>query len=101
MKRGAAHFQRWVTRNRMLLWWAVFLPLMLAILLSSWDHLTVPVVVEVTKDSFWALLFQSSTLIASARVVMVALGVVIIMICLFFPALRVGKEGVYWTKEKE
>ena len=101
MKPGAAYFQRWVTKNRMLLWWMVFLPLMLAILLSSWDHLTVPVAVEAAKEGFWATLLQSPTLVTLARVVMVALGVVIIMICLFFPALRVGKEGVYWTREKE
>lgn len=101
MKRGAVYFQRWVTKNRMLLWWTVFLPLMLTILFFSWDHLTVPVSAGETKDSFVEALFQSMPLIVLARVVVVALGIVVIMICLFFPAFRVGKEGVYWTREKE
>ncbi len=101
MRWKIAYFQQWVTKNRMLLWWAVFLPLLLTILITSWEHLTVPVAVEKAPAGFWPALFQSAPLITLARVVIVALGVVVIMICLFFPALRVGKSGVHWTKEKE
>ena len=101
MKRGTVYFQRWVANNRLLLWWMIFLPLMLLILVISWEHLTIPVEIEEKNGNFFQELFQSFPLIILARVVVIAVGVVIIMICLFLPVFRVGKEGVQWTREKE
>jgi len=74
---------------------------MLLILLSSWEHLAVPVGATTETPGFVGQLFQSMTLVVLARVVLVAVGIVIIMICLFFPFFRVGKEGVQWSREQE
>lgn len=101
MKRQTVYFHRWVRKNPLFLWWLIFLPLMLVILLTSWEHLTVPVGAEPEPPGFLGQLFQAMTLVVLARVVLVAVGVVIIMICLFFPLFRVGKEGVQWSREQE
>jgi hypothetical protein len=55
----------------------------------------------VMLPGFIPQLVHSFPLIVLARVVLVAIGVVIIMICLFFPLFRVGKEGVQWSREQE
>ncbi|NLY91807.1 MAG: hypothetical protein GX081_09445 [Firmicutes bacterium] len=101
MKRRSVYFHRWVRKNPLFLWWLIFLPLMLLILLSSWEQLTVPVEAEPEPTGFLGQLFQTMTLVVLARVVLVAVGVVLIMICLFFPLFRVGKEGVQWSREQE
>ena len=101
MKRKTNYFHRWLRKNPIYLWWLIFLPLMLLILLTSWEHLTVPLQDGISPPSFLAGLFQSFTLVVLARVVLVAVGVVIIMICLFFPLFRVSKEGVQWSREQE
>lgn len=101
MKRRSVHFHRWVRKNPLFLWWLIFLPLMSLILLSSWEQLTVPVEAKPEPTSFMGQLFQTVTLVVLARIVLVAIGVVLIMICLFFPLFRVGKEGVQWSREQE
>lgn len=101
MKGGLIAFHRWVSKNPLYLWWSIFLPLMLVILFTSWDELTVPMADTAQPPGFIPQLVQSFTLVALARVVLVAIGVVLIMICLFFPLFRVGKEGVQWTREQE
>ena len=101
MKRPLAYFHRWVRKNPLILWWLIFLPLLLVILHTSWEHLTLPLEVEPGPPSFWPNLFYSFPLIVLARIVLVAVGLVIIMICLFFPLFRVSKEGVQWSREQE
>ncbi|HEY8392983.1 MAG TPA: hypothetical protein VIL83_09695 [Capillibacterium sp.] len=101
MKPRSVYFHRWVQKNPLYLWWLIFLPLMLLILFSSWEQLTVPVEPQPEPAGFLGQLFQSVTLVVLSRVVLVAVGVVLIMICLFFPLFRVGKEGVQWSREQE
>jgi hypothetical protein len=101
LKQQSVYFHRWVRKNPLFLWWLIFLPLMLLILVSSWEHLTVPGDTEPAPPGLFGRLFQSFALVVLARVVLVAVGVVIIMICLFFPLFRVGKEGVQWSREQE
>ncbi|NLM37228.1 MAG: hypothetical protein GX202_03765 [Firmicutes bacterium] len=101
MKQSLAYFQRWVRKNPLILWWLIFLPLMLVILYTSWGHLTAPLAVEDNPPGFWINLVHSFPLVVLARIVLVAVGLVLIMICLFFPLFRVSKEGVQWTREQE
>lgn len=101
MKGRLMAFHRWVTKNPLYLWWLIFLPLILVIIITSWEQLTVPMADTAKLSGFIPQLVQSSTLVVLARIVLVAIGLVIIMICLFFPLFRVGKEGVQWTREQE
>lgn len=101
MKRSLAYFHRWVRKNPLILWWLIFLPLLLMILYTSWEHLTAPLAVENNLPGFWLNLFHSFPLVVLARIVLVAVGLVLIMICLFFPLFRVSKEGVQWSREQE
>lgn len=101
MKRQSTYFHRWVRKNPLILWWLIFLPLLLLILFTSWEHLTAPLEAGAVPPGFLPSLFFSYPLIVLARVVLVAVGVVLIMICLFFPLFRIGKEGVQWSREQE
>ncbi len=44
-------------------------------------------------------IFNSPLIIILGRIVLVALGTVILLICVFFPYFNVSKEGIQWTKE--
>jgi hypothetical protein len=97
-----ANLQQWLTRNRMLLWWLIFIPLLSLILICNTSLLKIPPrVLNDSLLSFQYKIFSTASLIVLARVALVATGLVVILICLFFPLFRVGKEGVQWTKELE
>lgn len=96
------NIQHWLTKNRLWLWWAIYIPLVACILIFNNKELNLPV------DYLHNLIlspqykvFNSSLIIILARVLVIAVGVVVLMICLFFPYFRVSKEGVQWTKEFE
>lgn len=101
MKRPLTYFHRWVRKNPLILWWLIFLPLLLGILSTSWEHLTAPLAADPNTSGWWPGLFHSFPLIVLARIILIAVGLVIIMVCLFFPLFRVGKEGVQWSREQE
>ncbi len=97
-----ANLQQWLTRNRLLLWWLIFLPLLALILLCNQSLFKIPS--QLLNDSllsFQYKIFNAPTLIIVARIALIAVGLVVILICLLFPLFRVGKEGVQWTKELE
>jgi hypothetical protein len=97
-----ARFQLWLTKNRLWLWWAIYIPLVVLIIIFNWEQLNLP-----SNDlsnlgiSPQYKIFNSVLIIVLARVTLVAIGVVLIMICLFFPFFRVSRGGVQWTKEFE
>lgn len=96
------NFQPWLTKNRMLLWGIIFLPLLLAILIFNRSLLSLPS--HLLNDpalSFQYKVANTATLIILARIAAIAVGLVVILICLFFPLFRIGREGVQWTKELE
>jgi hypothetical protein len=101
MKPGTVHFQQWVSKNRLLLWWMIFLPLMAVILVISWEYLIIPTKDDGVAYSFLQEILNTMPLLVLSRIVLIAVGLVVILICLFFPVFRVGKEGVQWTREKE
>jgi len=96
------NWQKWISHNRLLVWWLVFIPLILVILFLTWGQLRVTST-ELANPvlSLQYKIFNSAPLIMIARVVLIAIGLVIIMICLLFPILQVSKEGVQWSKELE
>lgn len=102
MWRKFINIQQWLAKNRLLLWWVVFVPVVLLIVLCNTRYL-VPEVTDIANPliPLQFKIFNSVLLIVLARIVLVALGVVIMMICLLFPVLRVGREGIQWTKELE
>jgi hypothetical protein len=98
----AANFQGWLGKNRLWLWWSIYIPLLTGILFLNSKQLNLPV--EDLKNLILSpqyKIFNSSLIIVLARVVVVAAGVVALMVCLFFPYFRVSKEGVQWTEELE
>jgi hypothetical protein len=97
-----ANLQQWLTKYRILLWWLLFLPVLGLILAYNQGLLNIPArVLDDSLLSFQYKIFNSTVIIIVIRIALVAMSLVIIMICLFFPLFRVGKEGVQWTKELE
>lgn len=94
--------QKWMSKNRLIIWWVVFIPLVALVLACNFGGL-VPDSADVhnATHSLQFKIFDSVLLIVLARIILVALGVVILMLCLLFPVLQVGKEGIQWTKELE
>jgi hypothetical protein len=97
-----AGVQHWLTKYRLWIWWAIYIPVLAGILIFYNKQLELPI------DDLRNLIlspqykvFNSGLIIFLARVVVIAVGVVILMICIFFPYFRVSKEGVQWTKEFE
>lgn len=96
------NLQQWLTRNRILLWWLLFLPLLASILIYNRNLLNIPSqIINDSLLSFQYKIFNSAVIIIVLRVALVAVSLVIIMVCLFFPLFRVSKGGVQWTKELE
>lgn len=96
------NMQQWLTKNRMLLWGLIFLPLLLLIVFLNRSLFDLPSQLLNNPDvSFQYKVANNAIVIILARIAAIAMGLVIIMICLFFPVFRVGKEGVQWTKELE
>ena len=94
--------QEWISHNRLILWWLIFVPLLMLIIIFNWKHLTIsPGILGNEHLSFQYKLFNSMTLIFIARICLITIGLLVVMICLFFPVIRLGKEGVQWTKEME
>lgn len=96
------NLQQWLTKNRVLIWWLIFLPLLLLILVFNRNLLDLPS--HLLNDSFLSFQYKvinTSALIILARIALIAVGLVIIMICLLFPLFQVSKSGVQWTKELE
>lgn len=95
-------FQRWVTRNRLIAWWSVFLPaLILLVLLSQKDLNVTKEVIENTDLSFQYKVLNFPSFVVLARVTMIAGCTVVLMICLLLPVFRISKTGVQWSKEME
>jgi hypothetical protein len=94
------NFQHWLTNNRLWLWWAIYIPLVAMILIVNKKQLFLPVddLHNLILSPLYKI-FNSALIIIIARIIVIAVGVVILMICLFFPYFRVSKEGVQWTKE--
>lgn len=102
MRRGFYSFQKWVTTNRLLAWWSLFLPAIALLLLLTKKDLIVTE--EVLNDA--ALSFQDKVLNAPSLVIMVralffTACLVGFLICLLLPVFRVSRTGVQWTKELE
>lgn len=101
MGRNIVNLQQWLTKYRILLWWVLFLPLLALILVYNPNLLNIPSqVINDSLLSFQYKIFNSTVIIIVLRIALVAVSLVIIMICLFFPLFRVSKEGVQWTKEQ-
>jgi|SRR5690554_1457029 len=95
-------FQRWVTRNRLIAWWSVFLPGLILLVLLSQNDLNVPKeVIENTDLSFQYKVLNFPSFVVLARVTMIAGCTVVLMICLLLPVFRISKTGVQWSKEME
>lgn len=100
--RAKRNLHAWIDRNRLLLWWALFLPIFMIILFLNWNELQVlPEAPEDPSFSFFDKAFGSRPLVMLARVALLAAGVVVIMIAVFFPAFRVGSKGIQWSRELE
>lgn len=94
------NIQHWLTKNRFCLWWIIYIPLVAGILLCNFKYLDLPA----HELSNFILspqykIFNSPLIIILGRVVLVALGTGILLICVFFPYFNVSKEGIQWTKE--
>lgn len=77
-----------------------FLPGMAVLLILGRDLFHVPALhLNNTWLSFQFKVLNTVPLIILARLVLAAVGIVILLICFLFPILRVSKEGVQWTKE--
>ncbi|HBF38711.1 MAG TPA: hypothetical protein DDW50_15510, partial [Firmicutes bacterium] len=88
------------TKNRLWLWWAIYIPLVAGILFFNMKHLDLPG----NELSNFILspqykIFNSPLIIVLGRIVTVALGAVILLVCLLFPYFNISKGGVQWTKE--
>lgn len=93
------NFQRWINRNRLVLWWAIFIPLLLLILTLSGADLRIPQeVLDNTNLSFQYKVLNSAYIIIMARMILLAVGVVVLLICLFFPSFRLSKRGIHWKE---
>ncbi len=96
------NLQQWMVKHRLILWWAVYIPLVIIVLfvyrqqLGLEDECLNNLVISPLYK-----IFNSNLMIILARVVLIAVGAVVILICLFFPLFRVSREGVHWTKELE
>jgi hypothetical protein len=102
MGQNIVNLQQWLTKYRILLWWVLFLPLLALIIVYNPNLFDIPS--QVIDDSFMSFqykIFNSTVIIIVLRIALVAISLVIIMICLFFPLFRVSTEGVQWTKELE
>ena len=96
------NFENWISQNRLLLWWFIFIPLLILVIAMNWKYLTIaPDILGNEHLSFQYKVFNSTALIIMARITLIAIGLLVVMVCLFFPALRLSKEGVQWTKEIE
>jgi hypothetical protein len=97
-----ANLQQWLTKYRILLWWLLFLPLLALILINNKNLLDIPAgILNDSLLSFQYKIFNSPVIIIVIRIALVAISLVVIMVCLFFPLFRVSKGGVQWTKEQE
>ncbi|HEX7713995.1 MAG TPA: hypothetical protein VF531_08205 [Bacillota bacterium] len=100
MGAGLGNLQQWLIKNRLPLWWGVFLPCMMVLLFFGRELFRIPApILENTWISFQSKVLNTIPLIILARIVVAAAGIVALMICFLFPILRVSKEGVQWTKE--
>jgi hypothetical protein len=95
-------FQHWLTKNRLWLWWVIYIPLVSGILFLNIKNLDLPVgdLGNLILSPQYKI-FNSSLIIVLGRIIVVAVGVVILLICLLFPYFRISKEGVQWSKEFE
>lgn len=100
--KGKRKLHAWIDRNSLFLWWALFLPIFLTLLFFNWHELqTLPGTPEDPSFSFLDKAFGTKPLVILARVVLLAVGVVVIMVALFFPAFRVGSKGIQWSRKLE
>ncbi|MGE5581890.1 MAG: hypothetical protein ACM3X9_05055 [Bacillota bacterium] len=96
------NLESWLAKNRLFLWWLVYIPLMAVILIINRKQLglTVNDLSNLLISPQYKI-FNSALIIVLTRVTLVAVGIVIILVCLLFPLFRISKEGVQWTKELE
>lgn len=95
-------FQLWVYNHRLFLWVVIFLSSLATILILTGEELWIsPELLENIMLPLQYKLLNSTPLIFLARIILIAVGVVIMMICLLFPLFRLGKEGIQWTAEME
>ena len=92
----------WVWRNRLFLWWLLIIPLFCLLLYLYYPGLRVDLAVVAREDgAFLAKVLNNAPLIFLYRLVALAVALVLLLICLFFPVMRVSSEGVSWTQEIE
>lgn len=97
-----ADLQQWVYNHRLFLWIVIFLLSLATILAIVGEELwSAPDLLENTALSFQYKVLNTNSIIFLTRLLLAALGVVVLLICLFFPVFRLGKEGIQWTKEME
>lgn len=97
-----ADLQQWVYNHRLFLWIIIFLSSLATILVIVGEELwSTPDLLEDTALSFQYKVLNTNSIIFLTRLILAALGVVVLLICLFFPVFRLGKEGIQWTKEME
>lgn len=102
MRRRVYSFQKWVTTNRLLAWWSLFLPaLVLLLLLTKNDLIVTKELMDDTALSFQDKVLSTPSLVILVRILFFTVCLVALMICLLFPVFRVSKTGVQWTKELE
>ena len=91
----------WVWRNRLFLWWLLIFPCF-AVALPLLSGAAGGFGRVAREDgAFLAKVLNNAPLIFLYRLVALAVALVLLLICLFFPVMRVSSEGVSWTQEIE
>lgn len=93
-------FNHWIGRHRLLVWWLIWVPLFLLMVSLSVEHLKLTqAILGNDKLSLWYKVLNTTPIIILLRLVVLGFGLALLLICLFFPVLRVGSEGVSWNLE--
>lgn len=93
---------RWVWKNRLFLWWLLIVPLFCLLLYLYFPGLQVdPDLIAKDEAPLLYKVVNTAPLIFLYRLVALAAGLVLLLICFFFPVLRLSSEGVSWNQEIE
>jgi hypothetical protein len=94
------NLNEWFSRNRLIVWWILWVPLFLLILVLSWHGLNLSVeTLDNVEISLWYKVLNAAPILNLLRLVALGFGLALLLVCLFFPLLRVGTQGVSWNLE--
>jgi hypothetical protein len=90
----------WFSRNRLIVWWLLWVPLFLLVVAVSWGHLGLSShILENMEISLWYKVLNAVPILILLRLVALGFGLALLLVCLFFPLLRVSTQGVSWNLE--